>query len=63
MDENTGSKDVGIIKHDIKNQLSNITLSLEQLRFEIPEDSTDGRFYFDTILSSCKNINNLLNNL
>ena len=50
------------LKHDIKNQLSNIHLALEQLRYEIPEPTADCLFYMDTILTSSTQINNLLNN-
>jgi signal transduction histidine kinase len=51
------------VKHDIKNQLSNITLSLEQLKHEIPELTTDTEYYLEIILASCKSINELVNNL
>ncbi|MGN8067878.1 hypothetical protein [Mucilaginibacter sp. SG564] len=50
------------LKHDIKNQLSNIHLALEQLKYEIPDLSDDCLFYLDTILTSSTQINNLLNN-
>ncbi|SDP99513.1 hypothetical protein SAMN05428975_5044 [Mucilaginibacter sp. OK268] len=50
------------LKHDIKNQLSNIHLALEQLKYEIPDLSEDCLFYLDTILTSSTQINNLLNN-
>ncbi|WP_419700527.1 hypothetical protein [Mucilaginibacter sp. NFX135] len=49
------------LKHDIKNQLSNIHLALEQLKYEIPDLSDDCLFYLDTILTSSTQINNLLN--
>ncbi|MEZ2339304.1 hypothetical protein AB6735_26905 [Mucilaginibacter sp. RCC_168] len=49
------------LKHDIKNQLSNIHLALEQLKYEIPDLSDDCVFYLDTILTSSTQINNLLN--
>jgi len=51
------------LKHDIKNQLSNIHLALEQLKYEIPDLSDDCLFYLDTILTSSTQINNLLNNV
>jgi nitrogen fixation/metabolism regulation signal transduction histidine kinase len=63
--QNTGgSNDENLrkLKHDIKNQLSNIYLALEQLRYELPEVSDDCSFYMDTILTSSTQINNLLNN-
>ncbi|WPU94169.1 hypothetical protein SNE25_01350 [Mucilaginibacter sabulilitoris] len=49
------------LKHDIKNQLSNIHLALEQLKYEMPDPSADCLFYMDTILTSSTQINNLLN--
>jgi nitrogen fixation/metabolism regulation signal transduction histidine kinase len=49
------------LKHDIKNQLSNIYLALEQLKYEMPEASADCLFYLDTISTSSIQINNLLN--
>lgn len=51
------------LRHDIKNQLSNIYLSVEQLKYEIPEISADCLLYLDTISSSAQHINNLINNL
>ena len=51
------------LKHDVNNQLSSITLCLEQIRFEIANPNEDMRYYFDTIEASCKNITALLANL
>ena len=48
------------LKHDINNQLSNILLSLEQLRYEIPDASEDCAFYLDSILISATRISALL---
>jgi nitrogen fixation/metabolism regulation signal transduction histidine kinase len=49
------------IRHDIRNQLSNINLSLEQLKYEIPDDAgSDSAFYINTIAMSCAKINLLL---
>jgi len=48
------------LRHDINNQLSNIFLALEQLRYEIPEASEDCSFYLDSISMSASRINNLL---
>ena len=56
MSENLNST----LKHDINNQLSSITLCLEQLRFEMPDQNEDIAYYFDTIEASCKNITDLL---
>jgi hypothetical protein len=49
-----------LLKHDIKNQLSNIHLALEQLRFEVENPTADVTFYMDTIAMSCTKINSLL---
>ncbi|WPU98798.1 hypothetical protein SNE26_22545 [Mucilaginibacter sp. cycad4] len=49
------------LRHDIKNQLSNIHLALEQLRYEIPNPTSDCLFYMDTIAISSTRINKLLN--
>ena len=49
------------LKHDIKNQLSNIYLALEQLKYEIPDPSADCLFYIDAIATSSTRINTLLN--
>lgn len=51
------------LKHDIKNQLSNINLAIEQLRYETPDASPDCTFYMDAISQSCIKINNLLQNM
>jgi hypothetical protein len=48
------------LKHDINNQLSNILLALEQLRYEIPEATEDCAFYIESIPLSTKKINSLL---
>lgn len=50
------------LRHDIRNQLSNINLSIEQLKYEIPDDAgSDSAFYLDTIAMSCSRIDELLN--
>jgi hypothetical protein len=49
-----------VLKHDINNQLSNILLALEQLRYEIPDASEDCIFYLDSISMSTAKINTLL---
>jgi hypothetical protein len=48
------------LRHDIKNQLSNIFLAIEQLRYELPDDSVDCIFYLDLISKSSEKINTLL---
>jgi hypothetical protein len=49
-----------VIRHDINNQLSNILLALEQLRYEIPEVSEDCQFYLDSISMSSYKISSIL---
>jgi nitrogen-specific signal transduction histidine kinase len=62
-DENSGIKNNVVIKHDIKNQLSNISLALEQLRFEVPDESEDCQYYVETIFTSIKKINTILDSM
>ncbi len=52
-----------ILRHDIRNQLSNIILAVEQLRFEVEDPTDDCKFYMDAISTSCKNINSILDGL
>ena len=59
-DENEG---VRVLKHDIKNQLSNIVLALNQLEYELPDATPDQQYYLETINDSCKKINALLNEI
>jgi hypothetical protein len=49
-----------ILKHDINNQLSNILLALEQLRYEIADVSEDCQFYLDSISMSAYKIVSIL---
>lgn len=51
------------LKHDIKNQLSQITMALEQLRYEVPEVNADCEFYFEIISNSTKQINAMVENI
>jgi hypothetical protein len=48
------------LKHDINNQLSNILLAVEQLRYEIPDASEDCSFYLDSISMSSAKIGTLV---
>ncbi len=48
------------LKHDINNQLSNILLAVEQLRYEITDASEDCLFYLDSISMSSAKINALV---
>ncbi|QQL49753.1 hypothetical protein [Mucilaginibacter ginkgonis] len=49
--------------HEIRNQLSNITLSAVQLKHELPTIDTDMAFYVDTIMAGCNKINDLLKDM
>jgi hypothetical protein len=49
-----------VLKHDVNNQLSNILLALEQLRYEISDATEDCLFYLDAISVSTAKINSLL---
>ena len=58
---NGGNDDtLRVLKHDINNQLSNILLAIEQLRYEIPDASEDCLFYLDAIAMSSAKIGTLL---
>jgi len=52
--------EISELKHDLRNQLSNIYLAIDQLRYEISESSADGLFYIETIVASCEVIKVLL---
>ena len=49
-----------VMRHDIKNQLSNIHLALETLRYEIANPTEDFTFCIDIIFTSAAKINELL---
>jgi hypothetical protein len=56
-----GDKDaLSVLRHDINNQLSNILLALEQLRYEMPGASADCIFYLDSISMSAEKISALI---
>jgi len=52
-----------LLKHDIKNQLSNIHLALEGLKFEGKDGDTDCKLYMDSLEQSAKKIDVLLNSI
>jgi signal transduction histidine kinase len=52
-----------ILKHDIKNQLNNIQLALEGLRYEIPDTDANLKLYMDSLAESARKIDELLNNI
>lgn len=49
-----------LMRHDIKNQLSNIQLALNSLKYEVANPSDDVTFCIDTIAQSAKKIDELL---
>ena len=51
------------LKHDIRNQLSNIQLALEGMRFEVSDMQGDIALYFDSMEQSAKTINKLLSDI
>jgi hypothetical protein len=48
------------LRHDIKNQLSNINLALDQVRYEIPDITEDIELYLTMIAQSAAKIDNSL---
>lgn len=65
MDESEQNKAVSndamdMLKHDIKNQLSNIYLALEGLRYEVEDKGGDLELYMDSITQSAQKIDKLL---
>lgn len=60
-DTDAGPDSIKALKHDMRNQLSNIQLAIEQLRFEIQDSANaDCKFYMDTIATSCEKMTALL---
>ncbi len=49
-----------LIKHDIKNQLSNIHLALDSLKYDLDDTTEDVKFCIDTIAASAAKIDSLL---
>ena len=60
---NEKEKDMRVFKHDVFNQLSNITLALEQLRYDIPTDNADLTYCVNAIETSCQKIVTLVKEL
>ena len=48
------------LRHDIKNQLSNITLLVGELRHELKDAPADCKMYLDMVEQSAYTINELL---
>jgi hypothetical protein len=57
---NIESESMRALKHDINNQLSNILLALEQLKYELPSPSEDCIFYINAISISTAKITSIL---
>jgi predicted nucleic acid-binding Zn-ribbon protein len=55
------SENLKLLKHDIRNQLSNFQLALEGLKYEVSDHETDLSLYFDSMFKSAKEIDKLLN--
>jgi hypothetical protein len=52
------------MRHDIRNQLSNIQMAAEQLRYDISSGETgDCLFYVNLIAESCVKINDALKDM
>ena len=62
-EESEEDRKIRILKHDIKNQLSNIVLAVSQLEFEMTDITEDQHFYLTTVSDSCKRINSLLGDI
>jgi nitrogen fixation/metabolism regulation signal transduction histidine kinase len=62
-DKTANAEDLRMMKHDVKNQLSNIHLAIEQLRYELENPTEDCVFYMDTIATSCAKINSLIKDI
>ena len=52
-----------VLKHDIKNQLNNIQLALEALRYEISDTDPDLKLYMDSLAESARKVDELLNDI
>ena len=48
------------LKHEIKNQLSSITLAVEGLRYEVEDVGGDMGLYIESMLASAQKIDRLL---
>ncbi len=51
------------IAHEVRNPLTNLTLALEQLKDEIPEEIEDADLYFNIIKRNAERIGKLITNL
>lgn len=58
--ERVDLKTLRLIKHDIKNQLSNIHLALDTIKHEVNNPNEDVKFCIETITASALKINALI---
>ena len=49
-----------LIKHDIKNQLSNIHLALDTIKYEVNDPNEDVKFCIESIAASAAKIDELV---
>jgi len=52
---------VNKLRHDIKNQLSNIHLALDTMKYEVTAPSEDFLYCLESIAASATKINELIN--
>ncbi len=52
-----------LIKHDIKNQLSNIHLALDTIKHEVSDETGDVKFCIELITASAAKIDSLLKDI
>jgi len=52
-----------LLKHDIKNQLSNIHLAVETIKYEVTDPTEDFTFCLNSLKISAEKIDALLKNL
>ena len=59
-DKGIDAGELAKLRHDIKNQLSNITLAIGELRHELDDASADCKTYLDMISQAALKIDHLL---
>ena len=57
---NVDAKTLRLIKHDVKNQLSNIHLALDTIKHEVVNPTDDVKFCIETIAASAAKIDALI---
>ena len=58
--ERVDLKAIRLIKHDVKNQLSNIHLALDTMKHEVDNPTEDFKFCIETIAQSASKIDALI---